>query len=55
MTQTKKILTNGCKILMAFVLAIGALSAQSACVCWFHQPEVPDTMKKFCKNNGGNK
>lgn len=55
MTQTKKILTNGCKMLMAFVLALGALSAQSACVCWFHQPEVPDTMKKFCKKNEGNK
>ncbi|MGN0683723.1 MAG: cyclic lactone autoinducer peptide [Oscillospiraceae bacterium] len=55
MTQTKKILTNACKMLMAFVLALGAFSAQSACVCWFHQPEVPETMKKFCKNNGGNK
>jgi len=30
-------------------LAFGALSAQSACVCWFHQPEIPESMKKFAK------
>lgn len=35
-------------ILGAF-LAVGALTVQTACVCWFHQPEIPEGMKKFAK------
>lgn len=49
MTATNKMTDKILKWMLGIVLALGAISVQGACVCWFHQPEIPDSMKKFAK------
>ena len=47
MNMTKKFSANFAKIFAAAALLIGAVSVNSACYCWYHQPKVPEGMQKF--------
>ena len=49
MMRAVKKLSGVFSSIAALALALGAVSVQSACVCWFHQPEIPNSMKKFAK------
>jgi cyclic lactone autoinducer peptide len=49
MTRALKKFNVALSAIASLALAFGVLSAQSACVCWFHQPEIPEGMKKFAK------
>ena len=42
----KKVLLNLGKIIPALALVLGTASVSQACVLWFHQPVVPDKMRK---------
>lgn len=43
----KKIFAKLHAILPAVALVMGILSAQSACLAFFHQPETPDAMNAY--------
>ena len=46
MVKMKKFLMHFGKMIPAFALMLGTVSASQACVWWFHQPRVPEQMKK---------
>ena len=45
----KKYLAKFYAIIPAFALVMGILSARSACLTFFHQPETPDAMNAYRK------
>jgi len=48
MSKVKDTIARIAGIALSFVtIAVGALSVNSACIIWFHQPEVPQGMDKF--------
>lgn len=43
----KNSLLNGIlKVIPAIALVVGTATVSQACVVWFHQPKVPEAMKK---------
>lgn len=38
-------------LVASLALVLGVTSANVACMCWFHQPEMPKSMDKFKKFN----
>lgn len=47
MKKIKRILAKFSSFLPALALIIGIISANSACVSMFHQPETPDGINKY--------
>jgi len=48
MSKVKNSIARIGGVVLSFAaLAVGALSVNSACIIWFHQPEVPKGMDKF--------
>lgn len=46
MTRLKSILIKMGKVIPALALMVGTASVSQACIIWFHQPVVPEKMKK---------
>jgi len=40
---------HGAVLMSVIAMATAALSVNSACVIWYHQPKVPEGMEKFKK------
>lgn len=49
MSILKKFSAKSAAILASLALLMGIASVNAACFCWFHQPVVPEGMKKFKK------
>lgn len=47
--RLKKFMYGLGSMVCSLVLLIGASSANAACLYWFHQPKVPEGMKKYVK------
>ena len=46
MKRMSKMKTSFGKIIPALALLVGMSTASQACVWWFHQPQMPEQMKK---------
>lgn len=46
MVRFKNLLTKMSKVVPAFALMLASTTVSQACVWWFHQPKVPEKMKK---------
>lgn len=50
MKRLNRVVRKLSSFLAAFALLAGVSSADSACVFWFHQPEMPKAIEKFRKD-----
>lgn len=49
MKRIRSFLLKHCSVIAALAMAVATKSVAKACWFWFNQPEVPEGMKKFVK------
>lgn len=50
MKRMNKMKTSFGKIIPAVALLVGMSTVSQACIWWFHQPQIPEQMKKKLNN-----
>lgn len=49
MKRLKKMALKASGVLPVVALALGKSTVSNACVLWFHQPDIPEKLKKMMK------
>ena len=49
MAKLKGIMLKWGSLVASLALVFGIASSSVACVCWYHQPQMPKSMDKFKK------